>query len=1051
MLRNLIEKWPAEITLVPYSGIQILDFGLNIDAGGRGSMAFSERMVQQRDEGDVWQLFPHSQDDDLNAQIPPPRIDGDEDYSISKVKALEPFLNRWTPAPLLRIRPGAGPRGQELFDAGPSTWARFYVLELDQRDPEYGYTHRLILAVDTDLSDAPSDAGDDEPYLAPTVKDSADESEFRLATNADQMAWFLRREVEEIDGSRFDQQKWVDDWLDDQYKTFRQAQRPNRELRPEDFPFRFEHWARYLACLALIGEAVRPPKIRLLDTVSEDQRYQCIEVDLVLDIGNSRSCGILVESYPDDPRVDLNNSFALSMRDLGRPELYYRRPFESRIEFAQVDFGPEHISRRSGRSNPAFLWPSLVRVGPEATRLVQGAEGTETLSGLSSPKRYLWDTQPVNQDWRFQSITARQTLPLIARSAFRFLNEAGDVISQVTAEEDAKLRSRNETSKTSAIRPRFSRSSLYSFMLSELIIHALVQINDPASRATRKQSDLPRRLRNIILTLPSATPMQEQAIMRSRAEAAIRLTWSILGWRDDQAMTCKMPTVMVEWDEASCTQLVWLYDEIAQKFGGQIESFFALHGRKRQRPPPQFALANPTTATRRSGPEESLRVACIDIGGGTTDLMVTTYYSDDNRAILPVQNVREGFRIAGDDLVQEVVSRVVLPQIGDQIQSKGGSFINELFHELFGGDVGDVEEQVRQRRRQFSIQILTPIALAMLEACESLSAGDTRTLHLTDIVGTLPQPDAGQPKPDDAAPPELAVAPDIVGYLQKPARERGAVDWALATVAIDVNPNTIDEVVRDVLGPALEPMLELIDHLAADVVLLSGRPTRLLPVADLVREAMVVRPDRIIAMHEYRVGGWYPYRDRVTNKIGDPKTTAAVGGMLCLLAANRIMNFKLETEQIHMRSTARYIGEMERNGQIFSDRVLMSDVDLQAKAGADDTAEVLLRSPMHIGFRQLPHDRWIASPLYRLDFANENAQKQPTPFRVVLRRRDYDQQAETQAEALRAEALKEAFVIEEVEDAGGSPCSPRDVKLTLHTLGVDETDYWLDTGIFRIN
>ena len=52
---------------------------------------------------------------------------------------------------------------------------------------------------------------------------------------------------------------------------------------------------------------------------------------------------------------------------------------------------------------------------------------------------------------------------------------------------------------------------------------------------------------------------------------------------------------------------------------------------------------------------------------------------------------------------------------------------------------------------------------------------------------------------------------------------------------------------------------------------------------------------------------------------------------------------------------------------------------------------------------------------------------------------------------LRAEALKEAFVIEEVEDAVGDGCRASDVKLTLHTLGIDENDYWLDTGVFRVN
>ena len=58
-------------------------------------------------------------------------------------------------------------------------------------------------------------------------------------------------------------------------------------------------------------------------------------------------------------------------------------------------------SRRSGRSN-AFLWPSLVRIGSEAARFREEAQGGEAASGMSSPKRYLWDTAPVPQPWRFQ-------------------------------------------------------------------------------------------------------------------------------------------------------------------------------------------------------------------------------------------------------------------------------------------------------------------------------------------------------------------------------------------------------------------------------------------------------------------------------------------------------------------------------------------------------------------------------------------------------------------------------------------------------------------------
>ncbi|MEM6623126.1 MAG: virulence factor SrfB [Pseudomonadota bacterium] len=1042
-LRALLENWPDEVTLVPYSGIQYLDFAFNIDTVMRGTMAFSERVEPASEDQEIWRLWPHTGNEDKDAEIPPAKVEGEEDYSISKVRALEPFLNKWTPVPVLRLHLGRGPNGEEIYDGGPSTWARLYVTELAERDPKTAETHRVVLAIDTDLDEA-SDAGQpDTPYLMPTVKDATDQREFRLVCDAHRMAWFLRRPVTEADGTKIDQQKWVDDWLRDQFLDLKRAQRPGRDPRPEDFPYRFEHWARFLAMLRLLEHAISPPKMKLLDTVSDDRRYQCVDVDLVLDIGNSRTCGILVESYPDDARVDLNNSYVLAMRDLGRPELYYRRPFESSVEFAEAGFGPEHIARRSGRSRPAFLWPSLVRVGPEASRLVRGSHGTETVSGLSSPKRYLWDTQPVSQDWRFQGLSGgQQSMPTVARSAFRFVNETGDVIEQVKNEEDRKLRKRGETSTSPAIRPRFSRSSLFTFMLAELIVHALAQINDVAARATRKQSDLPRRLRNIIMTLPSATPIQEQAIMRSRTEGAVRLAWSVLGWSAHKSPTCQMPNVVIDWDEASCTQMVWLYDEIAQKFGGQIEAFFKLKGSARRRPDHLLPEGVQTSA-----PEPSLRVGCIDIGGGTTDLMVTTYYSEDNRAIRPHQNVREGFRIAGDDLVREVVSRIVLPQLVDQMAEAGTQHARELIRELFEGDVGDIEEQTRQRRRQFALQVLTPAALAVLEASETLQAGASRPLALAEIVGTHPVPPGHDP--EMPVPAKLLIPDDVIAFLHEPMQARGCQNWSLADLSIDVRAGEIEDIVRTSLGPALEAMLELVDHLVVDQLLLSGRPSRLPYLRDFVRDSFAIRADRITSMHSYRVGGWYPYRDRISSRIGDPKTTAAVGGMLCLLAANRIVNFKLHTEDIQMRSTARYIGEIERSGQLLDERVLFSGVDL-GMGGSEEVAELRLRSPLHIGFRQLPHERWMASPLYRLDFANENAQRRPTPFKVTLRRREIDGEAETSDEILRAEALKEAFLIEEVEDAQGGMCKASDVKLTLHTLGVDEVDYWLDSGTFRM-
>ena len=72
-----------------------------------------------------------------------------ETYAISRAQALEPFLNKWVPLPYFRVH-ARGADGKEVYDRGPSNWARAYVAEFTQRDGE-GRSHRLVLAIDTAL------------------------------------------------------------------------------------------------------------------------------------------------------------------------------------------------------------------------------------------------------------------------------------------------------------------------------------------------------------------------------------------------------------------------------------------------------------------------------------------------------------------------------------------------------------------------------------------------------------------------------------------------------------------------------------------------------------------------------------------------------------------------------------------------------------------------------------------------------------------------------------------------------------------------------------
>ncbi|WP_265331769.1 virulence factor SrfB [Leclercia adecarboxylata] len=58
--------------------------------------------------------------------------------------------------------------------------------------------------------------------------------------------------------------------------------------------------------------------------MTEDPRLSH-PVDLVLDIGNSRSCGILIEEHRDDNK-GLSQLYQLQLRDLSQPQNVYNEP-----------------------------------------------------------------------------------------------------------------------------------------------------------------------------------------------------------------------------------------------------------------------------------------------------------------------------------------------------------------------------------------------------------------------------------------------------------------------------------------------------------------------------------------------------------------------------------------------------------------------------------------------------------------------------------------------------------------------------------------------------
>ncbi len=987
---------PPLITLIPNSGIQFWDVDLDVDALPRQARTFwEEPLGGPPDANGAVQAKLHELQHDpetgqlveaLSRDAPPV----EETYPVSTRQALEMHGGRWVPLPyfMLLSRSSAG---LEAHERGPSNWVRGRLVP--HPNPAPGRTHRLTLAFDTVLL-APNTGQIAGPYVAPSPEDSVRQQEFVFVADPAANAWFLN-------------EAWVGDWLREMLVEMLTAARGGRALRPDDLRRGCEHYARYQVMLALLAAADALPRIRLLDTVSSNLGYLPVEVDLVLDLGNARTCGILIEEHPGQG-MNLSDSYPLALRDLSRPECLHGRPFDSRVEFSRASFGRDAVSRRSGRAS-AFSWPSPIRVGPEAMRLAGARLGNEGSTGLSSPKRYLWDTRPATQGWRFNGRANDGVLRGGASSVTTDPPVSGPFMALV-AEDGSVLRQRRGQP---AVRARFSRSSVFTFMLAEILLQALGQMNAPGTRAQRRDADKPRRLCSLLMTMPPGMPVAEQHILRARAQGAVMLAWDMLGWTG----TISPPRVLANLDEATATQIVWLHNEVTERLQGDAGALMELVGRVR----PEIAAA------------PSLRVASIDIGGGTTDLMVSTYVMQGGEAIMPRQEFRESFKIAGDDVLERIITTVALPAFASALRDAGVADPRALLSRTLGQDQGGQSEPERHQRRLFVSMVLEPVGIAILrgyEAIEGRAAGEVLRRPVGDIVGEVTG--GGLDRSGRA-----------MAYLEGAAEAVGAPGFRVADVLIAVTTQQVEPVVTAVLGPVLADLCEVVWAYDCDVLLLSGRPSRLRIVGDMVLAKAPVPPHRIVGMHRYRVGEKYPFRD-AANRIDDPKTTTAVGAALCVQAEGRLRNFTLRTTKLSMRSTARYIGKMDNNGQIREENVLLRNLDLDGPPAEDVAFKIAFQTMTHLGFRQLPIARWTATPLYLMEFANpDDAHRMDLPLTVTVARREID------PDGADAEMQRESFVVDEVVDASGATQRSEDVRLRLQTID-DQDGYWRDTGRLAI-
>lgn len=858
-------------------------------------------------------------------------IKRDEDCRrIDLQDSLNVFSEEWLPMPFFHSK------DEHNFCVGPLSWARMYIKNIEKNK------YRLVFAFDTTVYKNDNING----YILPKPEDVSAGAKFPLCSNFMDIKTFIKEPI-------------IYDWIDRVWNNWADREGLSKTKRTEihdDYSYFVAHYLNIIYSLQKIDGInceSRIPEIKLV-CFDKSEKDRCVDVDLVLDVGNSRTCGLMLEHSKDDD-TSLSNVYRLNLRDLSHPEQIYDDAFPSHVEFSKPSFFREYYKSPGGYS--PFMWPSMVRVGYEAEQLSWRQNGTEEDSGISSPKHYLWSSDKASGNWTLNSINFNSnqymeaTLPPIAD----FVQDNGKA---TFSSEDS----------VAVFQPNYSRQSMMTFMICEILAQACSQMNSIDQRKKKSHARRPRQLKSLILTVPPAMPKQEIIRYITCVKEAIGIFWKAMKWDKSDFKTKinldspskntnvwpQIPEIKVNWDEAICGQVVYLYNELNSKYKGHFESYMK--------------------SVSRTGSLNKLTLATIDIGGGTSDIVINEYTIDkESQMIQPNQLFRESFKTAGDDILLQIIREYVVSSIKKFVLSFDvrEKDIDDLLFDLLGINSVDKDQKERTLRKHSVSQIFVPIGEFIIKTYSKYGTEEFRDISNMSFGQIL-----------KLSHDNLEVTDAVKHYLSDGIAELiNKKDFSILEIPLIVNFDKIHNDFSscnnfDICTRAFSFMAEVIDCFKCDEVILTGRPSTLPGILSCFRNRLNIPHNRVVTMGTTRMGSWNPFA--VKGFLKDPKTSASVGAMILnLCSTSSLENFYLTTGGINIKSCIKFLGKLDATGQKIEKKdVYYADMDLDN----DDYIPplepgFLVPGKMTLGYRSMPIERWPASPLYKITIEGESAQK----------------------------------------------------------------------------
>lgn len=899
-----------------------------------------------------------------------------------KNNALSSFENQWLPIPYFFKR------SETKFKFGPLNWSRFKLIPI-KGDDESIRKYKVLLAFDTRIG-----KNADTYNECPVFPDQfMNEMTFEVCRQEFQLMDFCspKSEWEYINNYIFN---LVHPGLSSvgKIKTGR----------------RLSYIASYFLLIDYIAQNRLFPKVSLFkdcDVVVKD-------VDMVVDIGNSKTTALLVEDNSNFNQVNqlqlIDYTSLLSEGQLDTN--IYKDPFDMRLAFRKVEFGDLGI-----QGSRQFVFPSFVRLGKEANFLMHKANDVDTssqesLSTMSSPKRYLWDGYKSKEEWKFMVLE----------------NEKDNHILNIPGISEY-LRSDGQISinGSGGQSYHYSRRSLMTFAFLEMLTQAQTQINSHQYRVDRGDKIMPRRIRRIVVTCPTAmSKLEREALIRCASDAVklmnffkevdynVEIVPRVSSFRDTDS----------KWyyDEATCSQLVYIYGEVGYKYKGSCQEFFNLYGR---------------TMPGVNQPE--LTIGSLDIGAGTSDLMISrySYTKEDVTTITPDPLFYDSFYYAGDEMLNELIKNVMFFSKSSAFRRKMSDLseisYRQVMRNFFGPDYTGQTVADRKLRRDFNMQYSIPLMYYYLDMLAK-NVKDC-TVRYSDVF--------------DDCPPNERVKAGFRKFFKFDIEE---LEW-------EFNKASVAEVVSRAFEPLLKKIATIMYSYNCDIVLLSGRPSSLSPIRKIFLKYYSVSPNRLILLNNYFVGHWYPFSNN-SGYISNAKTIVAMGALIGYYATSlgNLDGFLIDKSKLDekLESVVNYI-EASKEGQPIEYFITPEK----------NTGELMVSSlPITLNVRQIGFDSYPSRKLYIVDFnrykmidrvRNKSIQEgSPLGDTQIMAKvedivDDLRRRMPFSLSIERSEDDKEKLSVTSIRDKNGTDLSDSSIEINIQSLGADER-YWLDTGAFDI-